>query len=637
MTETNKDPVQIEEQALDALLKEVVGGAAPPDLSPDILQQLRVTPLEVATVVRAEARASKTHESSIRKPITLVVAAVASLAATVLLAVWLRSDRVLEDVSIAESTVDQDWLDSHFPMERSPVNGDAPSNAVAENESSRGVPMVAGPTSDSRSGNSDIVEKDAAEKIAGTPSSSPQASVAEVTLVSKQVDDQVNKYWQEIGIEPSAEAGAEAIVARLSMALGVRLPGDSIDDPKRLELEFAKRPTARRIATRWLDQISQRGLLRVEEEPRQKLIAELMNCFESKRQFDETLARWISGQSPNSPAFYTALSSGAKDYASSSSMVRRVASLTMNVDLRCVRCHDSHIEGNGRQRDYWAFAAFLRHGLASDAAEIKPLFYDLPDGRRRIAEPAMAKAWMSTGSERPTSDLRQWSRQLIGSEQLARGVVNSLWQLVHGQPLRGRVVDPISAPHHDTLDRLEEDLSQDLVASRFDIARTLALIVASPVTQRGVPKPLLPENALVADESETREAMDAVDAFAAALPTRPRLGLNARLDEALRAIGMKLDADGRSFVAQISNTPDGSAGTSGSSKSLSVDFPYRADALPVQWLNSIKDPQSQVEHLTYLAGIDRAPDQIAKAAESMRAEDVDNNLTLHRIWWMVRP
>ena len=175
-------------------------------------------------------------------------------------------------------------------------------------------------------------------------------------------------------------------------------------------------------------------------------------------------------------------------------MLRRLAALTMNVDLRCTRCHDSHIELDGRQEDYWSFNAFLRRGVKlgpqgqltidATAKSLGPLFYEVSDGRQAIAEPAIPSAWMKIPSDQPIGGVGDWAQKLNGSPELARGVVNSLWQLVHGQPLRGRVIDPISAPHNESLDRLEEELVQDLRGSRFDVARTLALIIASPATRR---------------------------------------------------------------------------------------------------------------------------------------------------------
>ena len=105
----------------------------------------------------------------------------------------------------------------------------------------------------------------------------------------------------------------------------------------------------------------------------------------------------------------------------------------------------------------------------------------------------------------------------------------------------------------------------------------------------------------------------------------------------MRAIGNKLDAEGQPFVAQIGNTADKSGNSKGASTALSVDFPYRAESLPVQWLMSIKDEKSQVEHLGYLAGVSQVSSDVLKAAESMRAAGVNNELTLHRVWWLVRP
>jgi hypothetical protein len=262
-------------------------------------------------------------------------------------------------------------------------------------------------------------------------------------------------------------------------------------------------------------------------------------------------------------------------------------------------------------------------------------------------EPVVAATWIKGESDQPIRTVGQWAEKLVGSPELARGVVNSLWQLVHGQPLSGRVVDPISAPHNDALDRLEGHLVEDLMRSEFDVARTLALVIASPATRRGVPTPLLPENALVADESEMRAAMNAVDAFAAALPPRVRLPMGERLTQVKRAIGVNLDTDGRPFVAQIveaaeksgSTQPGSKATTSRSptSKSLSADFPHSAKSFPVQWLTSIKTEESQVQHLAYLAGMNQVPGSVLEVVQEMRAAGVSNEQELQRAWWLLRP
>jgi hypothetical protein len=473
--------------------------------------------------------------------------------------------------------------------------------------------------------------------------------LAAVALVSRQVDSELRSYWNAIGIEPTSGVAASDTAARLSDVLGMELAVDSIDNPEQLQVDFAQPAVARAIAFRWLRQITQRGVVRLDQQARDTLVGDLAGCFRSEREFDHTLASWLDGRNRNASAFYEAVSlgSGRGDY---NAMARRLGSLTMSVDLRCTRCHDSYIEGNGRQQDYWTFAAFLRQGITRGGGRVtidetskskKPVFYELPDGRQRLAEAVVAMSWMKS-EDGPIRSVQDWSQKLIGSPELARGVVNSLWQLVYGQPLRGRVVDPISAPHNEALDRLEEYLAEDLIHSRFDVARTLALIITSPATQCGVPTPLLPENALVADESEIHVAMSAVDAFAAALPPRAERSMGKRLDEAMRAIGASLDSQGRPFMAQLGSAADLPGSVKGnpktlSPKALSADFPGRADTLPVQWLARIEDEQSRVEHLGYLAGMNKVPQNVLQAAQLMQDAEVPKELLLHRVWWLLRP
>ena len=635
-----------EERAIDVLLAETLGNAAPPDLSQQIFARLRETPSDVSSIVRTDDRASKseTRPLSMRKQIAIVITVVAALAASLLIAVKIRSDyrmNVSTSTFAGPSNVsDRPELEPGIELNRPQI--DPPQAKIADaspaEKRSRGIPLVidAAPA----------VQPGAAQDHTADRSPSLHLPLEAVALVSRQVDSELHSYWSAIGIDPTGDASADEIVGRLSIALGIELPAESVNDPQRLENEFARQTVARAIASRWLQQITMRGLERIDPQAKDGLIEDLAACFRSEQEFDRMVAGWIDGQSPNASAFYAAVSAGPKHAGDSSAMVRRLASLTMNVDLRCTRCHDAYIAGNGRQQDYWAFAAFLRHGVTlgpsgqvtinASSESSKSFFYELPDGRQRMVEPAIATTWMKNQKDQPIRSVREWAEQLIESPELARGVVNSLWQLVHGQPLRGRVVDPISAPHNDSLDRLEESLAQDLMRSRFDVARTLALIIASPVTQRAVPTALLPENALVADESETRAAMNAVDAFAAAQPPRNQLPIHDRLDQAMRAVGAKLNTDGNPIVAQIGSPASGAGNTRSDSKSLSADFPTSTKSLPVQWLASIKDHRSQVEHLGYLAGMSQVPENILRAAETMRAAD-DHSTALNRVWWMVRP
>ena len=264
-----------------------------------------------------------------------------------------------------------------------------------------------------------------------------------------------------------------------------------------------------------------------------------------------------------------------------------------------------------------------------------PVFYELSDGRQRVADARVPADWLSDTGSRGYQRIQRFAEGLEGSPELASGLVNSLWQLVHGQPLRGRVVDPISAPHNEALQRLETQLTKDLIDSRFNVARTLALIIASPATRRAVPDTLLPENVWVAKQEDTSAAMNAVDAFAAALPTRVFLPTSQRSEQVLRAIGAKIDGTGRESLAQLGR--GGSVTAVKKGKPLAADFPMKAELLPVQWLELIGDEDSQVNHLGYLAGENEVPANVQESVKAMKEAGVDANLLLHRVWWLMKP
>ena len=101
------------------------------------------------------------------------------------------------------------------------------------------------------------------------------------------------------------------------------------------------------------------------------------------------------------------------------------------------------------------------------------------------------------------------------------------------------------------------------------------------------------------------------------------------------AFGAKVGADGRAIVAQIGAGTDKTSNPD-SDRSLSVDFPDRGDSYPVQWLRQIKDQTSRVQHLAYLAGFSQVPSGVLEAAEATRAANVSDELTLHRVWWLLR-
>ncbi|QDT06195.1 hypothetical protein K227x_46030 [Rubripirellula lacrimiformis] len=630
-----------------------------------------------------------------------LAAVLAALAASVVAVVWLRPDAVrpleidgldiaaapsapgsdsgnpnLADTSSPDSriagpnSIDPNSIDPNSPDPQPAVQSPEPgsidppaaSDAIAQSRPPRGIPMVLDIPNDGSTGDgnpnqdgrgslspsvSDIATNSdtatnrtiAADRSAHPDASEPKA-LSPLRLVSRQTDTQMRSYWDAIGIQPATAAEQPEVLARFNAATGIDFQPDDLADADAIQARLAGPQAARQVAKRWLGDVTEGGLGRIDADAQSRLVDAAAGVFAGKTSGDELLTRWFSGESEDSSSFYSAMAHASKSLADGA-LARRLASLSMDADLRCTRCHDAYIEGSGQQQDYWSLMALLQRDLVSakgrkgvwsvaKSASSKPVFFDLPDGRRRLAEPAVAAAWI--GSDQPALSLGQWADRLKDSDALASGLVNSIWKMVHGQPLRGRVVDPMSAPHNEALQSLERELTDDLRRSNFDLGRTLALVLASPATNREVPDSL--KNAWVIDNAADRSA---AEAFAAAVPARSNLSLNRRLDETMRAIGAKLDGDGNPLLAQLGDSSKGNGkGKTRQADRLSWDFPDRAESLPVQWLVPMDDLADRVNHLGYLGGMTELPKSILAAADAMQAAGVDDATLLNRVWWLVR-
>ena len=634
-----------EERAFNAMLDEAFGGSQPPDLSSQILARYYNTALDSdSSVQKVHPRKSTRPNRSRSRQIKVAAVTITALAAMVAGVIALQPDHDITD-SVTELVENAKRDDGEKAVIADSGNGKQTPKADKKKNPKRkplkGIPMIVqSPESDGPEPSFD----------SGDSSGSPNADenqAAELALVSAQVGEEMQGYWEAVGINPTSEATAKETVARLTNALGMKVSADAVSDVDQLQAELAQSSNAKAIATRWLRQITNQRSDRIDAEVRDQLISEMAKCIHTGSSFDKTVAGWLNGGSKNTSAFFTALAAGPRSAGGEHGMARSLAALTLNVDVRCTRCHDAYIEGNGRQSDYWNFFAFLKHGVRKDAdgqfevdfelgdKNSDAVFYELSDGRQRVADAQVPANWTSEAVSERYRDMKEFAKGLDGSPELASGVVNSLWQLVHGQPLRGRVVDPISAPHNEALQRLEEQLTEDLIASRFNVARTLALIVASPAMRRAVPETLLPENLWVAKQEDTNAAMSAVDAFAAALPPRVSLPASQRTDQLLRAIGARIDSTGRDSLAQIGE--GGNAAKVKSGKPLAPDFPVKAELLPVQWLELIEDKDAQISHLGYLAGQNEVPTHVQESVKAMKEAGVDTNLLLHRVWWLMKP
>lgn len=598
-----------EETAIDALLAEVIGDVQPPDFAPLILTRLRN---ESAASVRPVTRASsqKKPRSSNRLAVVGFVAAIAAVLVGMFL---MRLDPVAPKVLADKSAT------SPAPVQPLVTTGEVQPDPEPSSDrpTLRGVPMpmpnLAGVDGDDQSGSSN-------------PNTPPKrlAGPLSITLISRQVDDQFNRYWTSIGIRPSDTAGDQELAKRWSESLGVAFSPSDVVDVDSVATKLDQTQVAAKIARRWMNQITEGGLNRLDADAQTALIGEVSGAIAGNNSFRKLFAAWIDGSGKSSSAFWTAMGFRTSRW-DDGTLARRLASVSLDADLRCIRCHDALIEGSGRQRDHWGLVAVLRTDLQKASS---PTFYDAIDGSKRVARPGVA--WIGDDVD----SLRAWSRQLgdpnsVASRRFAGGVVNSLWQLVHGRPLHGSVVDPVSAPHGEALSALENELGDDLRRSDFDLGRTLALILASPATRRSVPTSL--QEAWVIDDVVDRAA---AEAFAAARPMATRLPIAKRLDQTMRAVGATLGSGDETLLAQLGN-PDRNVKAK-SDAGLSWDFPDRADSLPVQWLGRIEGLDQQIAHVAYLAGKPKTPDPIREAADAMQAAGINDATLLHRVWWLLR-
>ena len=630
---------QADEQAFDALLAETLGGLNPPDLSGIVLDrlesdsQVRIDDFVIETAL-ADAPLKATHP----KMRWSVLTTFAAVAATLLwLMVGINSDTdgdtATKTASDPSPTAGNETL---VEVEKNDESRNVPDKKPAK--PLRGIPLLVDDDPTSERSQSDGSAINVVQSTGDLPG---------LDAIARDLHDAFFQYWDAVGVEPTKAMSDQEATQRLAGRIDLRLPEELLGDPDGMQVYFTSESNAAQLASAWLRQITREGVRRISEQDRESLNLELAKCIEGSHSFDRTLLSWIEGQNPRSAAFHQAMGSPGKV-----STVNHLAKLTMNVDLRCVRCHDSKIDGNGQQAEYWQFAALLKSAVPNKSAKVNGqkqenerkqnsgIFYELTDGRQRLAEPGVSPKWVGQSDDRRVQSVKEWADALSGSKALAHGVVNSLWEFVYGMPLDGRVVDPVTAPHDAILESIEERLARDLIQSNFNIARTLALVIAAPVSRRSVPEIFGDGNSALVSSEERAVASDSINAFAASAPVTKRMTIARRVDQAARSIGVKIDATNPAFVAQANNSSSTPSRNGVKDKTLSVkdDFPTNGEQLPVQWLKLLPLQQSRLDHLAYLAGYDDLPSEVRELVEMMEEDtEKDRNLTLQRVWWMIRP
>ena len=648
-----------DDPVIDALLPEFVPGdprkrTAPPNLAGEIITQLSDSDQSIATPSPAATSTDVASDDAVSLPrlVSYVVAVAASIAGIVWFSGWGGNDdgiavnsppsEVIGDPGLVGPAIDQ--LGPEGPgVIASPrlVQSDPASTGEATDGDNangiRGIPLE----SPSVAMNPD---RDRLDGSAPGPDRILEADSTPIVEVAARSGQTARNYWQNLGITPTPAAPVNEVAVRLNGRLGIKLSEEALNDPRRLRDVLAQDSNANEIAKRLLALTSGNQLNAVTRDENAKLIDELANSVAGKERLDTTLVSLIDGSSSNSQRWYETLAREGSEGIS-----KHLASLSFNADLRCVRCHDSHIGRSGTQDDYWSFVALVRSAVkrqdarwvVSEESKPEPAFFELLDGRQRMASPRVSGYLLQSDDQ--IKDFQSWTKTLAGSKALAGSMVDSLWKLVHGRPLKPSPVDAFAPPYDNSLDQLHELLAEDLRANEFDVARTLALIISSPMSNRSVPASLRDEALLTASDQQRSEALQLVSAFAASVQP-PQSGMRQRIDVAMRRIGERLTKDPDAMLAQplTENPFDPRRRGSGDlqrtispSEQLSVDFPGDDASLPVSWLQSIDDFDRKVQHLAYLSGRGRVPQEITDAANRLKEAGSEAS-ALSRIWWILR-
>ncbi|OYP37050.1 hypothetical protein CGZ80_06780 [Rhodopirellula sp. MGV] len=619
---------------VDSLLKEFISvdpgkRSCPPDLTAAILSQLK-QPLVTTPVTRA-----RRERLSLIKTLSAIVAISACVAGVVFLGPSATkppnpTQNTSAPLAAITKPVPEENVAVASPQQQSPSLDPKPDDRPL-----KGIRLDPEP-SPGPSAVADAEPPSSSNTIASTEN----VVVGHIERIATTTESIAREYWKSIGVQPTQRAPNQDLIARIERQLGVKLSEEAFSDPQQMRLELASPNHTQQIAKRWLALSADWGVAAVDTDENQALIQELSQGFSGDRPIDTTLVSLISGKSEHSGAWYQTIGRNGSE-----GIARRLASLSMNADLRCVRCHDSMIGRNGTQDDYWSFVAMVRSYVhrdndrwtVRDESHPVPTFFELIDGRQRLATPNASEHL--TGQV-AIDDFQAWTQTLRGSQQLSSSLVDSLWKLVHGRPLQPSPVDAFAPPIDDSLNELHRALADDLRASGFDLARTLSLIISSPMATRSVPQELQSETILTTSNDVRSRALDLVTAYAAAVDSPPS-SRGDRIEVAMQHSGGRLLDDGTLLAQPLLISPtsrDVSANRKPSlsrSDRISIDYPGDDSEMPVSWIHSIDDFDQKVEHLVYLAGGSQTPERINEVAKQLR-ENGTEAAALSRIWWILR-
>jgi len=522
---------------------------------------------------------------------------------------------------------------------------------------------VAGPNKPSDKTESVTVAGDSGGQM--SPSSDRIAALRKSSL--QDFDRQFLAYWESIGVTPAPAVDEATLASRIADRFGFRLAaadvqrssgtggtasttGQVIQELASDEL-FSTESQSQLLAERVVQQLSKGLGLNAERQG--ELVASAAQVIRSGGRFDQWVSDWVAAEP------FPSDSAGAPT-TKAAAMGEWVAGRVVGADVGCARCHDSPIDSRFNQHDYWAVAALFA------PSKTDSVFYEMPDGRQRVASPGAPKRWLGLTqqlAQRDSEDAvrissrEEFARSLIGNRQLARSLVNHLWSIGFGTPMVSATSSPIAPPRDDSIELALEMLSEKLIAANFDLRVAARWIVQSEPMKRGTPVELQGDAWRLAGESQLVSASLAQRSFAAARspwPTASRPQLLAMMESRSGKQPSKIGPQDSMLAQPITTTPGSpaakpSSGSSGGKSSAKPIDPQDywwtqwlsdREGLRGGWMESITDRDQQVRHAFYAVGYHNVSERQIEWVQSLlgpasSGSDVRNE-EIAKVYWIIQ-
>jgi hypothetical protein len=570
-----------------------------------------------------------------------------------------------------------------------------PSNAAHQGlgaEKVAPVPTITLPSPDF----AELEETEEGHQDALAESSFPPALNPNVVRLDDQavvglIDAQLAAFWQEQGLTPTAAVSEQAVRSRIGAWLGATLAAEESVERvtairQSFELPAVRSQVALRVGRMLLGRL---GTRRIDTEKALAFTDWLHPVLEGKP-WGEAVSELLMARGSTSPQeddYHPAVNwFAALAGPRSVPLTDQFAHSVLDVDVRCGRCHDHPLDGRVAQGLYWQLNAIFETGLrwstdSKDALRVDNaalaadtpspvVFYELRDGRQRLAEPQIPVPWLFSGqapgasafagdnrSVSPDDHLTALAASLKQNRQVALAAVNRVWEMVYERPLVGSPANPSAAPESKQLVQLQNALADQFLLHDQDLARLISWVIAARPFGLDVPSTFLTPQFESAAVEEIAEAVRTVQGFAgypASIPRQDFADLLAIADLSTQSPDLA-QGTGPQLFGQLDRRPSTSdaminslSPPSGASRSpgdlailratLEAQTGTQQKELLAPWLVKVTGNQRydrQAEHVFYLAGYWHPSPRQLEIAHALRQHSSDDEQALNRLWWIL--